>query len=70
MGSTIGRSNFLETMAKRGFDVYGTELSSLSETRAGKLFGDRIRVGQLADAKFSDKTVILLLERGITLIST
>lgn len=51
-----GRGNFLEVMARRGYEVHGTELSGLSATRARKLFGPNIHVGQLAEAEFPEKT--------------
>ncbi len=44
-----GRGNFLEAMAARGFDVYGTELSPLSAQRASRLFGERIFVGDVTE---------------------
>ena len=42
-----GRGNFLDAMSKRGFEVFGTELSEESAQRARKRHPDRIFVGDL-----------------------
>ena len=55
-----GRGNFMAVMAARGFEVYGTELSTLSATRAQSLFGDRVQVGELQSCSFEPGTFDLI----------
>jgi len=55
-----GRGNFLEVMAARGFDVYGTEFSAVSAQRARMLFPDRIFLGEHATTELAEQQFDLI----------
>ncbi|HKY71896.1 MAG TPA: class I SAM-dependent methyltransferase [Nitrospira sp.] len=55
-----GDGSFLDSLAERGWDVYGTELSeSIAET-AKRRFGDRIHIGKLDNATLPEASFDLV----------
>jgi len=50
-----GEGTFLELAQKRGWEVYGTELSSFAADHASRVLGRGIFCGELAQAGFRDR---------------